>query len=161
MKIITDTREQAPFRFTDYDCEMLTEALTTGDYSLVGLADRIAIERKSLDDLLGCLTGDGRNRFERELARAGGLECFAVVVEATMQEMAEGRYRSKMQPQAAIQSVLAFQVRHRCAFLWAGNRAGAEMATYHLLRHYLRETTARYKSILEAHGPKQHRGQHD
>ncbi|SNS03175.1 ERCC4 domain-containing protein [Humidesulfovibrio mexicanus] len=152
MKIICDTREQAPFGFVSYDCEMVAGTLTTGDYSLAGLLDRCAVERKSLDDLLGCLTGEGRERFERELARASGLECFAVVVEASMQDMAEGRYRSRMKPHAALQSVLAFQVRHSCPFIWCGNRAGAEYATYHFLRHYLRNAQERLRIVLRAHG---------
>lgn len=153
MKIIRDTREQAPFTFGGYDCEVQAGTLTTGDYSLAGLEDRFAVERKSLDDLLGCLTGEGRERFKRELARARGLDVFAVVVEASFQDMAEGRYRSKMKPHAALQSVLAFQVRYRVPFLWCGTRAGAEYAAYHFLRHYLREASTRYKSILAAHGP--------
>ena len=82
MKIIRDTREQAPFTFDGYDCEVQAGRLTTGDYSLAGIEDRCAVERKSLDDLLGCLTGEGRVRFERELARADVLDSFAVVVEA-------------------------------------------------------------------------------
>ena len=151
MKIIRDTREQAPFIFAGYDCEVQAGTLTTGDYSLAGLVDRCAVERKSLDDLLGCLTGEGRERFERELSRAAGLDCFAVVVEASMQDMAEGRYRSKMKPHAALQSVLAFQVRHRCPFIWAGTRAGAEYAAFHFMRHYLREAQERFKAICRAH----------
>lgn len=151
MKIIRDTREQAPFTFGGYDCEVQAGTLTTGDYSLAGLADRCAVERKSLDDLLGCLTGEGRERFERELARAVGLECFAVVVEASMQDMAEGRYRSRMKPHSALQSVLAFQVRYGVPFVWCGTRAWAEYATFHFLRHYLREAHERFKAICRTH----------
>jgi len=152
VKLIQDTREQAPFTFAGYDCEVQAGAIPTGDYSLAGLVDRCAVERKSLDDLLGCLTGEGRERFERELARAAGLECFAVVVEASFQDMAEGRYRSKMKPHAALQSVLAFQVRYGCPFIWAGTRAGAEYATFHFLRHYLREAQERLRAVVKAHG---------
>jgi len=39
-----------------------------------------------------------------------------VVVEASMQDMAEGRYHSRMRPHAALQSVLAFQVRYGVPF---------------------------------------------
>ena len=152
MKIIRDTREQAPFIFAGYDCEVQAGTLTTGDYSLAGLVDRCAVERKNLDDLLGCLMGSGRERFERELARASGLGCFAVVVEASFQDMAEGRYRSRMKPHAALQSVLAFQVRYGCPFIWCGSRAGAEYATFHFLRHYLREAQERLRAVLKAHG---------
>lgn len=152
MKIIRDTREQAPFTFGGYDCEVQAGTLPTGDYSLAGLVDRCAVERKSLDDLLGCLTGEGRDRFERELARARGLDAFAVVIEAGFQDMAEGRYRSRMKPHAALQSVLAFQVRYGVPFIWAGTRTGAEYTAYHFLRHYLREASARYERIIKAHG---------
>jgi len=152
LKILCDTREQAPFTFGGYDCEAQVGTLTTGDYSLGGLEDRVAVERKSLDDLLGCLTGEGRERFERELARARGLDAFCVVIEASFQDMAEGRYRSRMKPHAALQSVLAFQVRYGVPFVWCGNRAGAEYVTFHFLRHYLREAQERLKAILRAHG---------
>lgn len=75
MKIIIDTREQTPFDFGKFECPVVTDTLATGDYSLTGLEDRVAAERNSLDDLLGCLIGEGRERFERELVRAAGLEC--------------------------------------------------------------------------------------
>jgi ERCC4-type nuclease len=152
MRVVIDTREQVPFTFGGYACEVQAGTLTTGDYSLAGLEYRVAVERKSLDDLMGCLVGDGRERFERELARARGLDAFCVVVEASFQDMAEGRYRSRMKPHAALQSILAFQVRHGCQFVWAGTRAGAEYATFHFLRHYLREAQERLKAVVKAHG---------
>lgn len=149
MNILVDSREQAPFSFADYNCTVISGTLTTGDYSVVGLENRCAVERKSLDDLLGCLTGAGRERFERELQRAKGLDAFAVVVEASMQDMAEHKYRSKMLPHAALQSVLAFTMRYRVPFIWAGSRKGAEYAAYHFLRHYLRDMREIVKHISD------------
>ena len=67
--IVVDTREQKPYRFTR--CQVKT--LPTGDYSLVGLEDCIAIERKSAADLAGSL-GAGRTRFRRELERLAQLD---------------------------------------------------------------------------------------
>jgi len=150
MNLLIDTREQSPFQFPGYDCTIVFGTVTTGDYSLVGMDSRCAVERKSLDDLLGCLTGAGRERFERELQRAKGLDAFAVVVEASMQDMAEHKYRSKMLPHAALQSVLAFTMRYRTPFIWAGSRNGAEYATYHFLRHYLRDMREIVKNIQPA-----------
>lgn len=150
MNILIDTREQSPFLFKGYDCNIIFGTVTTGDYSLVGLDSRCAVERKSLNDLLGCLTGAGRERFERELQRAKGLDAFAVVVEASMQDMAEHKYSSKMLPHAALQSVLAFTMRYRVPFIWAGSRKGAEYATYHFLRHYLRDMREIVKNIQPA-----------
>ena len=82
MKIVIDTREQTPLDFERYDCEVVRGGLATGDYSVAGLESLAAVERKSEEDLLGCLTRE-RPRFERELARARGMELFAVVVETT------------------------------------------------------------------------------
>jgi DNA excision repair protein ERCC-4 len=150
LNIVVDTREQSPFSFADYDCTAISGTLTTGDYSVVGLENRCAVERKSLDDLLGCLTGEGRDRFERELQRSKGLDAFAVVIEASMQDMAEHKYRSRMKPHAALQSVLAFTMRYRVPFIWSGSRNGAEYATYHFLRHYLRDMREIVKAIQPA-----------
>jgi len=152
MKIIVDSREQTPFSFEGKDCEIVTGALPTGDYSLVGLEDKIAIERKSLSDLMGCLTSSGRERFERELTRARGLDFFAVVIEAHFTELTGKQYRSAMNPHAAAQSILAFQVRYGAPFIWAGTRSAAEYTVFWLLSKFLREAEARFKSILKAHG---------
>ena len=151
MLIVVDSREQNPFTFDNQDCEVTTGSLTTGDYSLIGLEDRVALERKSLADLVGCLTGGGRERFERELNRGRALDYFAVVIEAGFSELTAKQYRSNLNPHAAAQSIIAFQVRHGVPFLWAGSRRAAEYLTYWTLAKYLREAAKRYESIVKAH----------
>lgn len=151
MTVIIDSREQNGFSFEGYDCAVEPGGLATGDYSLKGLESLVAIERKSLDDLVGCLTGE-RDRFERELSRARGLDYFAVVIEAGFQDLAAGNYRSRMKPHAACQSVLAMMQRHRTPFFFGGSRKGAEYACYWLLSKYLREATTRLENIVKAHG---------
>ncbi|MBI4807050.1 MAG: ERCC4 domain-containing protein [Desulfovibrio sp.] len=88
-----------------------------------------ALERKSLDDLISCLTTD-RDRFERELERARKLDYFSIIVEASMEDVAKGCYRSKLTPHSAFQSIMAFQVRYGVNFIWAGNRERGEYATF-------------------------------
>ncbi len=154
MRVIIDTREQNPFTFTGkyYEgVELERGVLPTGDYSLAGLSDRIAIERKSLDDLLGCLTKH-RGRFEAELNRARGLDVFAIVVEAGWQELAQGAYRSRMKPHAACQSVMSFIVKYGHPFLFGGSRAAAEYLCWSVLHQFLDGTARRYKEIIRAHG---------
>lgn len=154
MKILIDSREQAPFAFEhEKYAGTVAEvgALDTGDYSLVGLTDRVAVERKSLPDLVACL-GRERERFERELQRAAALDAFAVVVEASWAELAGGQYRSQLNPHSACQSVLAFTARYRVPFIFAGSRAGAEYACHGFLKQYLESARKRWKSIVKAHG---------
>lgn len=153
MKIIIDTREQIPFAFTCKryeDVETERASLLTGDYSLAGLTDRVAIERKELGDLVQCL-GRERARFERELQRAAGLDFFAVVIEGTWHDLAHGEYRSQLNPHSACQSIAAFTARYRIPFMFAGSRGGAEYCTWSLLRQYLESARKRYAAIVKAH----------
>ena len=153
MTILVDSREQRPFNFEHerYDVQIQPGALTVGDYSLVGLQDKVAVERKSLPDLLGCL-GRERERFERELQRGAALDAFAVVVEGSWSDLANGNFRSQLNPHAACQSVLAFMARYRTAFLFAGSRPAAEYVTWGFLCQFLEGARKRWASIVKAHG---------
>jgi DNA excision repair protein ERCC-4 len=152
MKILVDTREHLPYTFERFEgVQVVRGTLETGDYSLVGLEHLACIERKSIDDLLGCLTS-GRARFERELARMRPYQLKAVVVECSLRDISRGNYRSQMNPEAALQSVIAFQVRYSVPFVWAGNRAGGEYLTHGLLAKMAREITRQYTAISQVDG---------
>ncbi|MFO7861056.1 MAG: ERCC4 domain-containing protein, partial [Desulfosalsimonas sp.] len=124
MIIIIDTREQAPYEFTDYDVAVVRSTLPCGDYSIPGAEHLVSIERKMLDDLISCLMGKNRDRFERELGRLRSYHVAAVVVEAGWQDISRGRYTSNMKPQSALQSVIAMQVRGQgfVYFFWRNKR---------------------------------------
>ncbi len=149
MKILVDSREQRPFTFAKYGVETEVVTLPAGDYSLPGFTDRVAIERKELNDLIACLMNENRERFERELHRARHYDLFAVVVESSLADVSRGRYRSEMKAHSAMQSLATFQVRYRTSFIWAGNREGAEYVTYSLLAKYLYEIENRFKQATK------------
>ena len=130
--IIIDSNEQLPYKFR---APSIRAKLPTGDYSIEGFEDKIAIERKEINDLIGCLTG-GRDRFERELARGVAMDYFAVVVECSFSDIVSGNYRSKMTPKSAIQSILAFSVRYRLPFFFTENRQYSARVTESLLLKY-------------------------
>jgi len=135
--IIIDTREQLPLTFS-----IPTErgTLTTGDYSVKGLEDYIAIERKSIDDLVACLKNGNRDRFERELARGRDeLEYFALVVESDMSSISNHRYASAMCTTSVIESLSAFSIRYRLPVFFCENRRYAARLTESLLQKYVRE----------------------
>ena len=67
--LLVDTREQRPLQFSHLPAESAT--LYTGDYSVRGLEEVFAVERKSLADLAGSLTRE-RDRFMREMHRLRG-----------------------------------------------------------------------------------------
>lgn len=152
MKIIADTREQEPFTFEHerYGGVVVSrEKLDTGDYSLPGLTDKVAVERKSLPDLIACLSHE-RERFERELQRAAALDAFAVVIEASRQDVVAHNYRSKMLPHAILKSILAFSVRYSAKFFFSGSRSGAEYDCYGFLEQYYIPAKKRLKEIVDS-----------
>ena len=120
--IAIDSREQVAFDFGPWPTEAAT--LTSGDYSIRGLEDLCAIERKSLPDLTACV-GPERDRFKRELHRLRGHRCRAVVVEATFEDVLAHRYRSKVHPSAVLGSVASWQTRFATPFNFAGEHGAA------------------------------------
>jgi ERCC4-type nuclease len=143
MKILIDTREQKPYSF---ETEAVTGTLATGDYSVCGLENHVSIERKELNDLIGCLS-QGRERFERELFRAKSLDYFALVVEADLSDIAKGAYRSKMLPRAVLQSLMTFSIRYKMPIFFCGNRGNGQVVTESLLVKYCREVEKTWKAI--------------
>jgi len=141
--ILIDSREQLPY---DFKTASKRGTLETGDYSLHGAESLLAIERKSLGDLLGCLTTD-RDRFERELYRGRALDYFALVIESALSDIAKGRYRSGMEPKAAVESLLAFSIRYRLPVFFVENRHFGARLTESLLLKYAREQEKRLKSL--------------
>ena len=74
---IVDSREQHPLDLSPLRTEVA--GLTTGDYSIKVLEDHIAVERKSLDDLIAC-RGHDRARFDKEVQRLLAFPCRALVI---------------------------------------------------------------------------------
>lgn len=149
--VVVDTREQLGYRFQGLRCDqadgggLLTVptargTLASGDYSLRGYEDRVAVERKSLADLYGTI-GQGRDRFERELARLAELDWAAVVVEATWPELVtDPPPHTQLPPKAVFRSIVAWMVRYPTVhWLACGPRRLAEVTTFRLLERFLKE----------------------
>jgi DNA excision repair protein ERCC-4 len=102
---IVDTREQNALNLAPLKTTRLS--LPTGDYSVLGLTNEIAIERKSLDDLCMCV-GRERDRFDRECKRLLGYPTRAIVVEATWLQIQGGGWRSRVTPEAVFGSLLGW-----------------------------------------------------
>lgn len=92
---IVDTREQTPLDLAPLTVEVGT--LPTGDYSVKGLESIVAIERKSLTDLLGCI-GQDRERFEREVMRLLAYPVRAIIIEATCRKLRPGNGGQRSHP---------------------------------------------------------------
>lgn len=138
LQIIRDTREQNGFEFAGFPCTVKAGTLATGDISIAGFENRIAIERKTLDDLLHSISTE-RERFSRELQRLKAFDTAAVIVESPAAALRSGQYRSRMDPASAWQSCVAFMQRFRVAFIFCESRQDAERVAFDFLRHFHRD----------------------
>lgn len=141
--ILIDTREQRPLSWPN--CAAQRATLRTGDYSIVwagnDLRDVVAVERKSVPDLLGCV-GRSRARFERELARLAVLPYRAMVVEGTLGDLLENSL-SEIHPHARLGSVMAWSLRFGVPPIFANNRTLAAAVIRSLLVNAARLSRAR------------------
>lgn len=124
-RIIVDTREQTPLLFTRLASEV--SGLTTGDYSFSGGETYMAVERKSVADLVGCCTGVDRARFERELHRLRGFKFKRLLVVGYAYEITEHQYRSRLDPEAVMGTLAAFEVRYEVPIVFAANAEDAAL----------------------------------
>ena len=112
-------------------------------------AQRHPFERKSLADLVACLSVE-RERFARELARLRGFDSCAVVVEQPQAILRLGHYRSQMDAAAAWQSCLALSMRYRVPFWFCDSRTDAEQVTFDILRHFARDRWRELQALTPA-----------
>lgn len=99
--IVIDTREKRPYVFNSSKFGSVKKALPSGDYSLEGLEDKIAIERKSLSDFISTLVHN-RERFDAELKRLSSFNFSWIVVEGSIKEILSGDYRSLIKPKSLL-----------------------------------------------------------
>lgn len=133
MRVVVDSREQAPWTFEGQGLEVVRAKLEAGDYSLEGLERRVAIERKSLDDWTGTVLRD-RARFYRELVLLRAYDFRCVIVEAGVREIVAGNYRSQATPAAILAFVAEVTVGQSVPVYLAGSRAEAQVLAGALLR---------------------------
>ena len=104
--VVVDKREQRPYFFDPDSVSVQLGTLSEGDYTILGFEERIAIERKSLEDFVGSVVRE-RDRFKRELERLRTYELACVVVEADLRDVIRGSYRSRAHPNSIFASALA------------------------------------------------------
>ena len=173
--ILVDSAEQQSWRFTglkadarqNYRPLMVTTAWrclgrhpnSLGDYSIEGFQDRVAIERKSVDDCRGTVLGwpkkekDGttiqgasrRERFESELTNLAKIHASVVIVEGSLYDVCCGLpeevFGAKPREVVAkilFRSILAFQMDYKVPWIFCETARMAESAAFRWLERYYR-----------------------
>lgn len=134
-----------------------------GDYSIVGMTDRVAVERKAMEDAWGTVLGwetefhvekslaGRRQRFEKELENLAKLEAAMVVVEATFDDCLRlcpqwGVKPARTNAKIFLRSVLAYMQDYRVPWLFCDGRRLAEVATFRFLERFWRKDLERRKA---------------
>jgi len=139
--IVVDTRETEPYSFSPERAAVVRRALPAGDYSLEGMEQRVAVERKTLPDLVQTVIRE-RERFRRELQLLSGYEAACVVVEAQLPDALAGRYRSGAHPSSVFGAVVSIILDHGVPVFFCGNRPCARQFTEaYLLRFHRKSQT--------------------
>jgi ERCC4-type nuclease len=91
--VLVDTREQMPLPLAanhrNWIAAERRAALRTGDYSIEGMESLIALERKSLADLVDC-TITSRERFLACCGRLARFRWKAILIEASYEDIKRG-----------------------------------------------------------------------
>lgn len=153
MVIVVDTREQNPYSFEwvkDVSPADTVERrkLDAGDYSLAGHEHEIAIERKTHADAYGCL-GRGRARFKREIERLARYRYAAIVIECDLRSFLDQPPNSALNPKAAINTLISWDVRFGVRTIFAGSRQFAEVYVYRILQRF---DAACARAVIESAG---------
>ncbi len=121
--------------------------LQYGDYSICGLEHLIAIERKSLPDLLSSLTA-GRDRFETELKRARSLHRFYVIIECSPSDLLVDSFGklSRVHPKSIWGTVMSWHSRY-CPFLFGQDRKTAARLAEAILVAYAKGVVKSFKAL--------------
>jgi ERCC4-type nuclease len=143
--VLVDTREKDPLPLRANHPNWIgaerRETLKTGDYSIEGMEGLLALERKSLADLVAC-TVTHRRRFLASCARLSGFVWKAILVEATLEDIKGGIARfdipSDVHPNAICGTLDAIEAKFGIPVIYASTvRALAtERAASWLSKHF-------------------------
>jgi len=126
--IVIDSREQEPYSFDPRLAGAVRRALQAGDYSVGGLEDQVAVERKTLDDFVSTVI-HRRRRFREELRKLGQYRAACVVVEAELLDVLGKRSRGETRTAAVVGSTLSILLDFGVPVVFCGNRQAARHFT--------------------------------
>ncbi|MHB9038951.1 MAG: ERCC4 domain-containing protein [Armatimonadota bacterium] len=136
--VIVDTREQLPLSFDEKRFVVERRALPAGDYSLGGLEHNVVVERKTLQDFVHTVIRD-RERFRKELLKLAEYDRACVVVEAGLDDIVAGAYRSGAHPASVVGAAISIIIDYGIPVFFCSNRQCAcRFVEEYLLRYHRR-----------------------
>ncbi len=138
--VIIDTREQNPFsfeRFHNWFSGIEKRPLEIGDYSIAGMQDTCAVERKDLNDLLRSFHVE-RPVFVKRLRRMSAFPDRLLVITAPLSQVKSQYEHSPANPNQITQSLIATLAGLRVPFLCVDtHELGEEIVASYLYQVHL------------------------
>lgn len=120
--ILADSREKRPLPLSGR-FPIIRKGLKSGDYSILGLEERVAFERKGRNDFVACIRSE-RRRFENQLERLSRYQYRAVLIEANYGDFDTKFWRSHATPEAIKNSIASWSL-WGTPLIFCGNARGA------------------------------------
>lgn len=136
--LVVDNQEKQPI-FTKKEKWRIDKHLKTGDYSIKGFEDVIAIERKSMDDLFGTLANKTRRaRFEREIDRMLDMKWCGLLIEGKEDSVYRKREFTQYSPLSVYGSVCSMELNGVHVYYATGRRDAQDWVLTRLIKFYNR-----------------------
>ena len=153
-RILVDTREQpsarAAKRYSSFGCPYERHTLSFGDYTYnftlpngkalfepnTTAEGDCVIERKmSLEELSGCFCQQ-RDRFRREFERARdhGASVYLLIEDASWENIINGRYKTKFNPNAYFSTLTAWMARYNIQLIFCKKETSGKLIRQILYR---------------------------
>ena len=146
ISFVIDSREQLPFCFDSDDIEIIHKALPTGDYSLSGYENLVAVERKNLEDFIHSAIHT-RGRFFSEIRRLSTMPFKCIVIEGSLADVLGHRYRSGADPASIFGTTLSIIVDYGVPVFFCCDRQIALAFTEKYLRRVHRKLTCEKRKV--------------
>ena len=136
--VVCDTREQKPLW---EDTDIVRKKLDVGDYSILGMEDKIAIERKNCADAYGTFTA-GMERFKKEIERAKSYDYFAIMIEGSFGKMLGKKFTNskfiKVPGKTVMATLNTLRVKYGVPVIFCQNRTEMKKEMTYIFQAYLR-----------------------
>jgi len=137
-RIVIDTREQLPYKFSD----SISNKIPAGDYTIFydgkTYENEIIVERKSREAELFNTVGSGRDRFERELEKLSAIRFKWVICEFNLLDIVNNQPPGILPVSAVYGSIISWHIVYGVPFIFAGNRANARAFVYKLFYNFVK-----------------------
>jgi ERCC4-type nuclease len=118
--LLQDTREARPlFTRIPKGLTVMSETLSYGDYSILGLEDVFCVERKANDLYAYCSTE--RDKTLKKMKEFKNMEFVGLIIEGRESEIYQHQQHTKVHPECVRGALISFQIRYG-VHLYIGSR---------------------------------------